>query len=120
MNGGPSMIEAVAPLSGAAAPPPAAEDGVSAGTLWRRAREAAGRHVAALAVSLKVPVRKLEALEADRYDLLTDAVFVRALAGSICRNLKIDPQPVLERLPQMAAPRLAGASDSINAPFRAP
>jgi cytoskeleton protein RodZ len=96
------------------------EDGVTAGVLLRRAREAAGLHVAALAVSLKVPVRKLEALEDDRYDLLTDAVFVRALASSICRTLKIDPQPVLERLPQTTAPRLARYVDGINAPFRAP
>src|SRR5687767_15686536 len=96
------------------------DDGITAGVLLRRAREAAGLHVAALAVALKVPVRKLEALEEDRYDLLTDAVFVRALASSVCRTLKIDPQPVLDRLPQTTVPRLARDVDSINAPFRAP
>lgn len=96
------------------------EDGVTAGMLLRHARESAGLHVAALAVSLKVPVRKLEALEEDRYELLTDAVFVRALASSICRTLKIDPQPVLDRLPQTTKPRLARDIDSINATFRAP
>lgn len=95
-------------------------DGVTAGTLLRRAREAAGLHVEALAVSLKVPARKLEALEEDRYDLLADAVFTRALASSVCRTLKIDPQPVLERLPQTSAPRLAQDSKGLNAPFRAP
>lgn len=99
---------------------PAANDGVSAGTLLRRAREGAGLHVAALAVSLKVPVRKLEALEEDRWDVLPDAVFVRALASSVCRTLKIDPQPVLERLPQTAAPRLVRDGEGINTPFRAP
>lgn len=93
---------------------------VSAGRLLRQAREAAGLHVAALAVSLKVPVRKLEALEEDRYGDLPDAVFARALASSICRNLKIDPQPVLARLPQTATPRLVQAREGINAPFRAP
>lgn len=97
-----------------------AHEGPTAGYLLRRAREAAGLHVAALAVSLKVPVRKLEALEADRYDLLTDAVFARALASSVCRALKTDPQPVLERLPQTAAPRLIQVGEGINAPFRAP
>ncbi|HYE38489.1 MAG TPA: helix-turn-helix transcriptional regulator, partial [Ramlibacter sp.] len=56
-----------------------ATDGVTAGALLRDAREAAGLHVATLAANLKVPVRKLEALEEDRYDLLPDAVFVRAL-----------------------------------------
>ncbi len=93
---------------------------VSAGALLRQARESAGLHVAALAVSLKVPVRKLEALEEDRYGDLPDAVFARALASSVCRNLKIDPQPVLARLPQTAAPRLVQAHEGINAPFRAP
>jgi len=97
-----------------------AQDGVTAGMLLRRAREAAGLHVAALAVSLKVPVRKLEALEDNRFDELPDAVFVRALASSVCRTLKIDAQPILERLPQTIAPRLVREGEGINAPFRAP
>ncbi|TWO66977.1 helix-turn-helix domain-containing protein [Caenimonas sedimenti] len=92
--------------------------GETAGSMLRRAREAAGLHVASLAVSLKVPVRKLEALEEDRHDLLPDAVFVRALASSVCRTLKIDPQPILERLPQTSKPRLAHSQDGINTPFR--
>jgi cytoskeleton protein RodZ len=98
----------------------AANDAVTAGALLRRAREASGLHVAALAVSLKVPVRKLEALEEDRWDVLPDAVFARALACSICRTLKIDPQPVLDRLPRTGAPRLIQDDEGINTPFRAP
>lgn len=92
---------------------------LSAGALLRQAREAAGMHVAALAVALKVPVSKLEALESDRYDQLPDAVFVRALASSVCRTLRIDAAPVLERLPQTQAPRLSPDDAGINAPFRA-
>ena len=92
--------------------------GVTAGALLRSAREAAGMHVASLAVSIKVPVKKLEALEADRFDLLPDAVFVRALASSVCRTLKIDPSPVLARLPQKDMPRLNAGDHGINAPFR--
>lgn len=95
-------------------------EGPSAGTLLRRAREAAGMHAEALAVSLKVPIHKLEALEADRYDLLTDTVFTRGLASSMCRVLKIDPRPVLERLPQGSLPRLVNDTDRINMPFRGP
>lgn len=91
----------------------------SAGQLLRNAREAAGLHVAALAVAMKVPVKKLEALEADRFDLLPDAVFVRALASSVCRNLKIDPTPVLARLPHQDVPRLSATEGGINAPFHA-
>lgn len=93
---------------------------VSAGKLLKRAREASGMHVAAVAVSLKVPVRKLEALEDDRYEELGDPVFVRALASSVCRTIKCDPQPILERLPQTSAPRLVRDTDGLNAPFRAP
>lgn len=96
------------------------EESLSAGTLLRRAREASGMHVAAVAVSLKVPVRKLEALESDRYEELGDPVFIRGLASSVCRALKVDPQPVLERLPQSSAPRLVRDNDGLNAPFHAP
>jgi len=92
---------------------------LTAGALLRRAREAAGLHVAALAVSMKVPVKKLEALEADRLDLLPDAVFVRALASSVCRTLKIDPNPVLGLLPQTLTPRLGVQERGINTPFQA-
>ena len=80
--------------------------GDSAGSLLRKAREAAGLHIGALSVVLKVPVKKLEALEADQLDLLPDAVFARALASSVCRTLKIDPAPVLARLPEQVMPDL--------------
>src|SRR3982751_3139698 len=92
----------------------------TAGSLLRQAREAAGIHIAALAVSLKVPVKKLEALEQDRFDLLPDAVFVRALASSVCRTLKLDAAPVLGLLPQTSAPKLTYQGTGINAPFRSP
>lgn len=105
---------------GATAAVPAADSGPTAGALLRHARESAGLHIAALAVSLKVPVKKLEALEADQVELLPDAVFARALASSVCRTLKVDPAPILARLPQTAAPRLAREDAAINAPFRSP
>ena len=84
----------------------------SAGTALRAAREAAGLHLGALAVSLKVPVKKLEALEADDLAQLPDAVFARALAASVCRTLKIDPEPILRMLPQLRAPPLQVGSQA--------
>lgn len=71
----------------------------SPGDLLRHAREQSGLHIVALAAALKVPVRKLEALEANRWQDLQDATFVRALASSVCRQLKIDAAPVLSGLP---------------------
>jgi cytoskeleton protein RodZ len=45
--------------------------------------------------------------------------FTRALAQSVCRSLKIDMQPVLDRLPQAGpSPKLARVGGGINAPFR--
>ena len=90
----------------------------SAGELLRQAREDGGLHIAALAVALKVSVKKLEALEADRLDLLPDAVFVRAMASSVCRALKIDPAPVLDQLPKTAVPRLEVDGCGLNTPFQ--
>jgi cytoskeleton protein RodZ len=86
--------------------------------LLRQAREAAGLHIAALAAALKVPVRKLEALEAGRYDELPDMTFARALASSACRQLKVDPGPVLEQIPHGTTPVLGVPQDAINAPFK--
>lgn len=91
--------------------------GASAGTLLRQAREEAGLHIAALAVSMKVPVKKLEALEADQLDLLPDAVFARALASSMCRTLKIDPTPILDRLPTSKKVSLTVEARVANEPF---
>ncbi|MGA8786291.1 MAG: helix-turn-helix transcriptional regulator, partial [Polaromonas sp.] len=90
----------------------------SAGALLRDAREAAGLHLATLAASLKVPVKRLEALEQDRFDLLPDAVFARALASSVCRMLKLDSTGVLERLPGPIAPTSTTQNRGINEPFR--
>lgn len=95
-----------------------AADQLGAGAMLRQAREARGLHIAALAVLLKVPVKKLEALESDRFDLLPDAVFVRALASSVCRTLKVDPAEILARLPQTSTSKLSGQDAGINEPFR--
>ena len=92
---------------------------ISAGMLLRHARETAGLHIAALAVALKVPVKKLEALEMDRHDLLPDTVFVRALASSVCRTLKIDAAPVLMLLPQAVVPSYRQAPVAAPASFSA-
>ena len=90
----------------------------SAGQLLRQAREGRGLHVAALAASLKVPQRKLEALERDAYDELPDIAFTRALAKTACRALKTDPGPILALLPMPDAVGLDHVGGGLNAPFR--
>jgi len=89
----------------------------TAGALIKAARERCGLHIAALAVSLKVLVKRLEALEADQWESFPDAVFVRALASSVCRSLKIDPTSVLALLPKAVAQSPLIGSKGINAPL---
>ncbi len=95
-------------------------DSLSAGSMLRAVREKRGLHIAALAASIKVSPRKLEALEADRYADLPDMTFTRALAQTVCRALKIDAEPVLAKMPQAGdMPRLSQVGGGLNAPFRA-
>jgi len=72
----------------------------TAGQLLKSARQAKGVHLAVLAVTLKVPVRQLEALEADQYDAFKGGTtFLRAITSAMCRHLGIDAAPVLALLP---------------------
>lgn len=105
-------------MSEAAAAAPAPAGAASAGRLLREARERQGLHIAALAASIKVAPKKLEMLEADRYDALPDATFTRALAQTVCRALKIDAAPVLGLLPPPVGHRLEHVAEGLNAPFR--
>ena len=90
----------------------------SAGAMLRAARQAQGLHVAALAASIKVPQRKLEALEGDRLDELPDVTFARALAKTVCRALKIDPLPVLALMPGLGDQGLEKVHQGLNTTFR--
>lgn len=92
----------------------------TAGGMLRQARLAQGIHIAALAATIKVPQRKLESLEADRYDELPDPAFARALAQTMCRVLKINAEPVLAKLPQPQALKLDAASRGLGQPFNTP
>ena len=95
------MIERASEFGASAAVPLVSGDTShqSAGDMLRQAREAHGLDVAVVAAALKVPVQKIEALEDDDIDALPDPVFARALAASMCRALRIDPKPVLAKLP---------------------
>lgn len=89
----------------------------TAGAWLKSVRQQRGLHIAALAVTLKVPQAKLEALEADRFDELPDATFARALATAMCRALKVDPAPVLALLPRTHAQDF-DVRPGLNQPFR--
>ena len=85
-----------------------------AGALLRSSREAAGYSLETLAAVVKVPVRKLKALEEGRLDALPEPVFVRGMVVGICRVLHADPQAILALLPATPAKRLV--HDGVMAP----
>ena len=97
---------------------PAAPQATTAGALLRAARERQGMHLAVLAASLKVAPRKLELMEADRHADLPGPSFVRALALSMCRALKVDAEPVLAQLPRHDGQVLDQVAHGLNQPFR--
>ena len=115
----PDLLPAETGGAEASGPAEASVAPAHGGVLLREAREAAGIHIAALAVALKVPVRQIEALEQGAFERLPDPTFARALASSLCRQLRIDPKPILDRLPpaRLSKPRI---SDGINEPFHRP
>ncbi len=107
------MIEDRVAAAAAASPP-----GESAGAMLRAARQAQGLHLETLANIVKVPAKKLDALENDRMADLHDAAFARALAQTVARALKIDPRAVLARLPEGRQHSIERVANGLNAPFR--
>ena len=67
--------------------------------MLQQARIAAGVEIEPLAAVLKVSVRKLQALEAGQLNNPSEMTFTRALAASVCRQLRIEPGPVLNAWP---------------------
>lgn len=85
----------------------------SAGRLLREARLKVGTHLAVLSVNLKVPIRELEALESDAWDVAKGPVFYRGLAASVCRHLRTDPAEILALLPP-ASGQLPPVGDALG------
>jgi cytoskeleton protein RodZ len=114
------MIERASEFGASAAVPLVGGDSthMTAGDMLREAREAHGLHIDMVAAALKVSPQKLAALEADDIDALPDPVFARALAASVCRALRIDPAPVLAKLPGAQRPGLADADRTISRNLR--
>ncbi|MEJ8851468.1 helix-turn-helix domain-containing protein [Variovorax rhizosphaerae] len=114
------MIERASQFGTTAAVPLGGGDSslMTAGAMLRQAREAHGLDIAVVAAALKVPVQKLEALEDDNIGALPDPVFARALAASVCRALKVDPAPVLAKIPGAKRPGLADADRTMSSNIR--
>jgi len=77
----------------------------SIGAELARAREERGLAISDVAQQLKFAPRQLEALEQDRFEQLPGGTVVRGMVRSYARLLKIEPEPLLERISgRFAAP----------------
>ncbi len=90
----------------------------SPGRLLREAREARGIDMVDFAATIKVPQPKLEMLEADDWAALPSIAFARALALTVCRELSVDPAPVMSLLPLTQAQRIEQVPEGLNQPHR--
>jgi cytoskeleton protein RodZ len=90
------MTEATA--SAVEAPP--REPGV--GETLARARAALGLSVEDCAQQLKFPVRRIQALEAERFEELPAGTFARGMLRSYARLLKLDAEALVDRVGQFA------------------
>ena len=70
----------------------------SIGAELARAREERGLSITDVAQQLKFAPRQLEALEQDRFEQLPGGTFVRGMVRSYARLLKIEPEPLLDRI----------------------
>lgn len=83
-----------------------------------RAREAAGLAVADVAQQLKFAPRQIEALEEGRYQELPPGTFARGMVRSYARLVKVDPEPLVERIAaRVAVPDNAAAVAAARRPI---
>jgi len=83
-----------------------------------RARQAAGLAVADVAQQLKFAPRQIEALEEGRFDDLPTGTFARGMVRSYARLLKIDPEPLVQRIAaRVAVPDNAAAVAAARRPI---
>ncbi|HUQ73671.1 MAG TPA: RodZ domain-containing protein [Burkholderiales bacterium] len=77
----------------------------SVGAELARAREERGLSISDVAQQLKFAPRQLEALEQEHFEVLPGGTFVRGMVRSYARLLKLEPEPLLERISgRFAAP----------------
>jgi cytoskeleton protein RodZ len=99
-------------------PPHVTADLPTSGHLLQSARKASGLSIDQLSARVKVSVPRLLALEEDRLDVWPDAIVMRAVAASVCRQVQLDPTIVLDRMPKARPTALILPSSEPGANFR--
>ncbi len=80
------------------------DNGNSFGTLFRDAREQAGRQLGDIAAELHINAAHLQALENEKFDRLPSHSFARGYIRAYARALETDPEPLLKAYLRAAPP----------------
>jgi cytoskeleton protein RodZ len=92
--------------------------GVGVGEELARARAALGMSVGDVAQQLKFAVRQIEALEQGRFEDLPTGTFARGMVRSYARLLKLDAEPLVDRVAaRVAVPDNAAAVAAVRRPI---
>ena len=92
--------------------------GGGVGVELARARAALGLSVADVAQQLKFAARQIEALEQSRFEQLPTGTFARGMVRAYARLLKLDAEPLVERIAaRVAVPDNAAAVASARRPI---
>ncbi len=113
-----SMLTEAPLTDGTEAAPAPGISSPTAGQMLHNARRAAGLSLEELAARVKVSVKRLSALEEDRLDDWPDANLVRAVAASVCRQVRLDPAIILARLPKAEKKAWSAAVSDAPVDFR--
>jgi len=83
-----------------------------------RARAALGLSLSDVARQLKFATRQIEALEQGRYEELPTGMFARGMVRTYAKLLKLDPEPLVERIAaRVAVPDNAAAVATVRRPI---
>ena len=96
---------------------PAATAATSLGRTLRETREHLGLSVADVANQIKFAPRQIEALEADDFQHLPEAAFLRGFIRSYAKILQLDAQALLAALPQFETVPTELVPASVGVPF---
>ena len=92
-----------------------ADAGRSVGEELAAARAALGLSLADVAQQLKFATRQIEALEQGRFDELPTGTFARGMVRAYARLLRLDPEPLVERIAgRVAVPDNAAAVATVR------
>src|SRR3989338_8864504 len=111
------MMEQISENNSALAGKSAAIPAASLGSALREARERLGLSVADVANQIKFAPRQIEALEADDFQHLPEAAFLRGFIRSYAKILQLDGQALLAALPESKTVPTELVPASVDVPF---